>query len=226
MFTLPNNSWKPFFEEEVSKEYFKKLYKEIERQKEVFEGEKEILPGDKLIFNAFNECDLDDVKVVIIGQDPYHTKGVPMGLCFSVNKGVKVPPSLKNIYKELKQEYPEFEIPNHGDLSSWAEQGVLMLNTALTVRQGVAGSHSTLWEPFSNNCIKFLSENKENLVFILWGNHAKSKKSFIDQKKHNVLEWTHPSPLARVSFVGNGHFQKTNVILEKNGLEKIEWTLL
>lgn len=189
---------------------------------------KPIYPPTDLIFNAFKLCTFNNTKVVILGQDPYHKKGQAMGLSFSVPKGITIPPSLKNIYKELKNEYNDkFDIPNHGDLTSWAEQGVLLLNTALTVIEGKPNSHSEYWKELTDNIIKHISDNKEHVVFILWGNNAKQKSSLIDKEKHLVLEHTHPSPLATRTypFIGNNHFKLCNEYLKKHNLREIEWKL-
>ena len=176
-----------------------------------------------MIFNAFNLTPLDKTKVVIIGQDPYHRQGQAMGLSFSVPKGVTVPPSLKNIYKEINQ---DLNIPpaQHGDLTHWASQGVLLLNAILTVQAGNAGSHAKIgWQQFTDGVIRSLSDHKEGLIFLLWGNFAKSKASLIDESKHHVLKAAHPSPLARNAFSGCAHFSKTNEILRKQGQKEIDW---
>lgn len=164
----------------------------------------------------------DDIKVVIIGQDCYHGEGQAMGLSFSVPKGIKIPPSLRNIYKEL---YEGEKIPEHGDLTQWAEQGVLLLNAALTVKPKAPGSHLKLWKPVTDNIIKKLSSEKTDLVFILWGNFAKKKIKLIDVNKHHILTSSHPSPLSanRGGWWGNKHFKKCNQILESKGKDKINW---
>ena len=188
---------------------------------------KPVYPPTGLIFNAFKLCPFEDTKVVILGQDPYHKKGQAMGLSFSVPKGVTVPPSLKNIYKEIKNEYPEFNIPKHGDLTSWAEQGVLLLNTALTVIEANPNSHSAYWKTLTDNVIKHISDNKEHVVFILWGGNARQKKMLIDESKHLVLEHTHPSPMATRTypFIGNNHFKLCNEYLKEHNLEEINWKI-
>jgi len=191
-----------------------------------------IYPPQKLLFNALNLCPLDKTKVLIIGQDPYHGPNQAMGLCFSVSPGIKVPPSLRNIYKEIKESGalidPELgeATSRNGDLTSWAEQGVLLLNTALTVVQGNPNSHSKQWKPFTNFLIKWISDNADQrIIFVLWGRFAQTKKSLIDQDKHTVLEAAHPSPLAanKGGFFGCNHFVKINEILEEDGEKKIKW---
>lgn len=186
---------------------------------------KVIYPPGKLIFNAFNLTSFDQVKVVILGQDPYHNPGEAMGLCFSVPRGVRVPPSLKNIYKEQVEDIG-VTLPDHGDLTAWANQGVLLLNAMLTVEHKQAGSHKSIgWQKFTNTVIQEISNQKEGVVFLLWGNFAKSKKQFIDNNKHLVLESTHPSPLAGKSFFGNHHFSRTNAYLASQGKSEINWQL-
>lgn len=186
---------------------------------------KTIYPPGKLIFNAFNTTPFHDVKVVIIGQDPYHQPGQAMGLSFSVPDGVRIPASLRNIYKELKSDV-HVEIQTHGNLTAWALQGVFMLNAMLTVEHGNAGSHRKIgWQSFTDAVIRKLSDEREGLIFMLWGNFAKSKKPLIDELKHHVLEAVHPSPLAGGAFLGCRHFSKTNDLLDKQGLTPIDWTL-
>jgi uracil-DNA glycosylase len=178
-----------------------------------------------LIFSAFNQTPFDAVKVVILGQDPYHNPGEAMGLCFSVPKGVRVPPSLVNIYKEIKSELG-IEPPKHGDLSHWAAQGVLLLNAMLTVEAGKPASHQKIgWQTFTDAVIRRISEQKEGVVFLLWGNFARGKKALIDQERHYVLEAAHPSPLAGDAFQGCGHFARANEMLEKQGKMPIDWSL-
>jgi uracil-DNA glycosylase len=186
---------------------------------------KEIYPPGPKIFNAFNSTPFEKVKVVILGQDPYHQPGQAMGLCFSVPEGVKVPASLVNIYKELKRDLG-IEPPKHGDLSPWCEEGVFLLNAILTVEKNQAGSHAKIgWSRFTDAAIKALSDYKENLVFLLWGNYAKSKKTLIDIHKHHILESVHPSPLAGGKFIGCGHFSQTNRILDANKIQPVKWQL-
>ena len=178
------------------------------------------------IFNCFRYTPFDDVKAVLLGQDPYHNVGQAHGLCFSVKKGIEPPPSLINIFKELKSDLG-CTIPNSGDLTKWAKQGVLLLNTALTVRAHQANSHKNCgWTWFTDSIISLLSEKKEHLVFILWGGNARSKKPLIDQSKHLILECAHPSPLSAYNgFFGCRHFSKTNEYLKANGITPIDWQL-
>lgn len=184
-------------------------------------------PKNQDIFNAFNYTPFDKVKVVILGQDPYHGQGQAHGLSFSVQKGIAVPPSLKNIYKELADEFTGYQIPNHGDLSSWAAQGVLLLNATLTVRAQTPGSHQKRgWETFTDHVIAELSKHREGLVFILWGRYAQQKEALIDTNKHHVLKSAHPSPFSAYNgFFGSKPFSKTNEILEKQGLTPINWQI-
>ncbi len=216
------NDWTEILKEEFSKEYYKKLWDILEKEYE----EHKIYPSKEEIFSALKLTSYKDTKVVILGQDPYHGKGQAHGLAFSVNVGVKIPPSLLNIYKELKLEYG-YEIPNNGYLVDWAKQGVLLLNTSLTVREGEANSHSKIgWEIFTDNIIKKLNEREEPVIFILWGNNAKKKKSYISNRRHFILESVHPSPLsANRGFFGCNHFKITNEILEKNTKNKIIWEI-
>ena len=225
-FYAPNikmeEGWKGLLEEEFTKDYFKDIQSFLSLEKN--EG-KVIYPEEAQIYNAFNSTPLDQVKLVILGQDPYHGPGQAMGLSFSVPQGIKVPASLKNIYKELHRDLG-FEIPVHGDLSSWAEQGVFLLNAMLTVEHKQAGSHRKIgWQEFTTAVIKNLSDKKEGIIFMLWGNFAKAKKELIDEQKHYVLEAAHPSPLARNKFQGCAHFSKANEILKKDGKETINWSL-
>lgn len=184
-------------------------------------------PKNSQIFNAFNHTPFHKVKAVILGQDPYHGDGQAHGLSFSVPKGVALPPSLKNIYKELANEYPDFKMPTGGDLTPWAIQGALLLNATLTVRAHEAGSHQNKgWEIFTDQIISILSVEKKGIVFILWGNYAKQKEKLIDTTKHTVLKAAHPSPLsANNGFFGCNHFKKTNEILTAEKLEPINWQI-
>ena len=213
-------SWKLVLAEEFEKNYFKELTDFVRSE---YKNQK-IYPPAKLIFNAFDQCPFDELKVVILGQDPYHGPGQAHGLCFSVNDGVDFPPSLRNIFKELKNDLGK-EIPLSGNLTNWAKQGVLLLNATLTVRANQAGSHQNKgWEQFTDAVIHKINEQKQRVVFILWGNYAISKAKFIDQNKHLVLSSVHPSPLsASRGFFGNHHFSRTNEFLVKNGLEPINW---
>ncbi|MCB0603011.1 MAG: uracil-DNA glycosylase, partial [Saprospiraceae bacterium] len=215
-------SWKRKLAEEFAKPYFKGIKQFLQEQKQ--QGITVYPPGP-LIFNAFNTTPFDRVKVVVIGQDPYHGPGQAMGLSFSVPRGIAIPASLRNIYKELQNSLG-FVPPNHGDLTYWAEQGVFMLNAILTVAAGQPGSHKNIgWQEFTNAVIQKLSDDRSGLVFLLWGRFARSKIELIDEMKHYVLESAHPSPLAGNAFLGNGHFAKTNEILEKQGLKPIDWQL-
>ena len=213
-------SWKRLLSEEFKAPYFQGIKDFLVKEKK---AGKTIYPPGPLIFNAFNTTPLDQVKVIILGQDPYHGPGQAMGLSFSVPRSVKTPASLRNVYKELNTDIG-MEIPNHGDLSAWAEQGVFLLNAMLTVEHRQAGSHKKIgWQTFTNAVIKKLSDEREGLVFLLWGNFAKAKKEFIDELKHYVLEAAHPSPLAGNRFLTCKHFSRTNELLLKQGLEPIDW---
>ena len=215
-------SWKAALQNEFQQPYFAAIKTFLKQAKT--EG-KLIYPPSKLIFNAFDSTPFDQVKVIILGQDPYHNPGQAMGLSFSVPKDVRTPPSLKNIYKEMHNDIG-FTIPNHGDLSPWTSQGVLLLNAMLTVEHKKAGSHKKIgWQEFTNAVIKKLSDEREGLIFMLWGNFAKGKKEFIDTEKHHVLEAVHPSPLAGNGFQGCKHFSQANAILESQGKAGIDWSL-
>jgi len=216
-----NNSWKPYFQSEFEKPYFKSLVSFVSQEYDDYE----CFPEQNDIFNAFKLCSFDDVKVVIIGQDPYHDVGQANGLSFSVNEGISHPPSLKNIFKELEDDIG-MTYPNTGNLESWARQGVLLLNATLTVRAHLAGSHQNQgWEKFTDSVIQYISSNKENVVFLLWGGFAKKKIKLIDTNKHHVLATGHPSPLSanRGYWFGNKHFSKTNSLLEQVGLKCLQW---
>lgn len=215
-------SWKPVLQQEFDKPYFKALIDFLEQEKA---AEKTIFPPGPQIFAAFDYTAFNDVRVVIIGQDPYHGQGQAHGLCFSVNKGIAVPPSLQNIYKEIKTDIEGFETPNHGDLSHWAKQGVLMLNATLTVEKDKAGSHQGKgWEAFTDAVIKVVSTQKENVVFILWGKFAQSKARLIDETKHLILMAAHPSPFSAYNgFFGCKHFSKTNHYLKQHQSQIINW---
>lgn len=212
--------WKDVLEEEFKKEYFLKLKKFLEKEY----SEKTIFPRKENIFRAFKLTEYDDVKVVILGQDPYHDENQANGLAFSVNDGVKLPPSLINIYKEIVNEYGG-SIPKSGDLEKWARQGVLLLNTVLTVRAHLANSHKDVgWQTFTDEVIRKLNKKSKPIIFLLWGNNAKSKKKLIDTSKHYVLESVHPSPLSsHRGFFGNNHFMKVNEILEYLNEGEIQW---
>ncbi|MBR4065868.1 MAG: uracil-DNA glycosylase [Bacteroidaceae bacterium] len=214
-------SWKDVLEAEFEKEYFSRLTSFV---REEYAGTTPIYPPAKLIFNAFDHCPFNNVKVVIIGQDPYHGAGQANGLCFSVNKGVPFPPSLLNIFKEIENDLGT-PIPQDGDLTRWSDQGVLLLNATLTVRASQAGSHQKRgWEEFTDAVIRVLAERKENLVFILWGSYAQKKGAFIDRNRHLVLTSPHPSPLsAYQGFFGNRHFSTANKYLARHGKSEIIW---
>ncbi len=184
-----------------------------------------VYPPSAEVFNAFKATEFDRVKVVILGQDPYHGAGQAHGLAFSVQPDVAIPPSLQNIYKELAADIPGFQIPRHGYLQHWAEQGVLLLNTVLTVRAGQAHSHARLgWETFTDAVIRKLAEERQQLVFILWGSHAQKKGAFIDRQRHLVLAAPHPSPLsAHRGFFGSKPFSQTNAYLQQHGMAPIDW---
>ncbi|MEF1289341.1 uracil-DNA glycosylase [Vibrio sp. M260118] len=217
-------TWQELIDVEKQQPYFQQIQSFVDQERA---AGKEIYPPAEDVFNAFNTTEFDDVKVVIIGQDPYHGPNQAHGLCFSVLPGVKTPPSLVNMYKELAQDTEGFEIPQHGYLQSWAEQGVLLLNTVLTVEQGKAHSHAKIgWETFTDRVIEALNQHHSDVVFLLWGAHAQKKGRFINRDKHHVLEGPHPSPLsARRGFFGCRHFSRTNAILQQLGKQPIEWRL-
>lgn len=215
-------SWQPFFDSELSKPYFPELTTQVDEEYDL----NVCFPPKDLIFNAFDKCSLNDLKVVIIGQDPYHGVGEANGLCFSVNDGVAIPPSLKNILIEINNEYDRVFFPTSGNLEHWAKQGVLLLNASLTVRKDLANSHKHLkWNVFTDSVIQYISENTENVVFLLWGSFAQKKGSKINKEKHLVLESGHPSPLSanRGFWFGNNHFLKTNEYLKGLKKEEIIW---
>ena len=213
-------SWKERLAPEFEKDYFKELINFVKQ--EYSHGT--VYPPGPYIFNAFEHCPFDKVKVVIIGPAPYHGPGQAHGLCFSVNDGVAFPPSLVNIFKEIKEDIGT-PAPSTGNLTRWAEQGVLLLNATLTVRAHQAGSHQRRgWEEFTDAAIRVLAEERENLVFILWGSYAQKKGAFIDRNKHLVLSSAHPSPLSAYNgFFGNKHFSKTNEYLKAHGKTEINW---
>jgi uracil-DNA glycosylase len=217
-------SWLEVLGDEFGKLYMINLKKFLKEEKEA--GYK-VYPKGSDIFNAFNTTPFDEVKVVILGQDPYHGEYQAHGLSFSVQKGIVPPPSLKNIYKELVTDLPGFFIPNHGDLTEWAKQGVLMLNASLTVRANAAGSHQKKgWEEFTDKVIKTISDKKAGVVFILWGAFAQAKSALIDPKKHHIIRSAHPSPLSAYNgFFGAKPFSKTNEILTSEGQKPIEWQI-
>ncbi len=214
------DSWKNILQTEFDKSYFKELTSFVKSAYNT----STCYPEEKDIFAAFNACAFDDLKVVIIGQDPYHGIGQANGLCFSVKEGVKHPPSLVNIFKELETDVQK-AVPISGDLSHWAKQGVLLLNATLTVKAHEAGSHQKQgWETFTDAVISRISEEKEDVIFLLWGKFAQNKRSLLNLKKHIVLEAPHPSPLgAWRGWFGSKHFSKTNKILNRLGKSKIDW---
>lgn len=214
-------SWKEILELEFSKDYFKSTSEFLSKEY----ANHTIYPRKTQIFEAFNLCPLDQTRVVILGQDCYHQPNQAHGLAFSVNKGIKIPPSLRNIYKEINSDV-NFKIPEHGCLTEWAKQGILLLNSALTVRHGEPGSHIEIWEPFTKEIIKIINRLEQPIVFLLWGSFARSKKYLITNSRHLILEASHPSPFSAYSgFMGCKHFSKTNDFLIKNKLNPINWQL-
>jgi len=213
-------SWKLKLVNEFDAPYFERLTTFVRNEYATHE----IFPPAKLIFNAFNLCPFEDIKVVIIGQDPYHGAGQAHGLSFSVNEGIALPPSLKNIYKEIRSDLGIEPLP-HGNLERWATQGVLLLNATLTVQANMAGSHQKKgWETFTDSAIKAIAQDKEHVVFLLWGNYAQQKAQYIDSSKHLILKAVHPSPLsAHRGFFGCKHFSQANQYLNEHGLEPINW---
>jgi len=212
--------WKAALHKEFEKDYFAGLTAFVRNEYST----KLTFPPASLIFNAFEQCPFDKVKVVIIGQDPYHGDGQAHGLCFSVNDGVAFPPSLLNIFKEIDRDLGK-QMPTSGNLTRWAQQGVLLLNATLTVQAHMAGSHQGKgWETFTDAVINKLATGKEHLVFMLWGSYAQKKGAFIDSNKHLVLKSVHPSPLSAYrGFIGNNHFSLANGYLKKNGISEINW---
>ncbi|RZL16324.1 MAG: uracil-DNA glycosylase [Pedobacter sp.] len=216
--------WLAVLNDEFEKDYMINLKAFLLEEKQ---NGNNVYPKGSDIFNALNTTPFEKVKVVILGQDPYHGAGQAHGLSFSVQKGVAVPPSLKNIYKELETDIEGFKTPQHGNLTTWAEQGVLLLNATLTVRASEAGSHQNRgWEIFTDEIIKSLSDKNEYIVFLLWGKYAQQKATLIDQKKHYVLTAAHPSPFSAYNgFFGSKHFSKANQLLIQNNLKPIDWKL-
>jgi uracil-DNA glycosylase len=217
-------SWLKVLGEEFDKPYMVSLKKFLQDEKQA--GYK-IYPKGGDIFNAFNKTPFDELKVVILGQDPYHGENQAHGLSFSVQKGIGIPPSLRNIYKELQTDIPGFTIPNHGDLTKWAEQGILLLNATLTVRAGLPNSHQKFgWGTFTDTVISKISAEKEGVVFILWGAFAQAKAELIDKTKHHIISSPHPSPFsADRGFFGSKVFSKTNELLVKEGKTPIDWQI-
>ena len=214
-------SWEENLRGEIKKTYFTELVKELNS-----EYENEVCyPSKELIFNAFNLCPFDKVRVVVLGQDPYHEQGQAMGLSFSVPEGIMLPPSLQNIYKEIQNDLGK-PIPASGDLTRWAKQGVLLLNATLTVRAHIANSHQTLgWANFTDAAIEALNAHREHIVFMLWGGFARSKKRLIDANRHCIIESVHPSPLSanRGGWFGQHQFSRCNAYLAQHGLDEIDW---
>ena len=215
-----DNEWDDLLKDEFKKDYYLKLRSFLKNEYSM----QTVYPPMHDIYNAFKYTSYSDIKVVILGQDPYHGKGQAHGLCFSVLKGVAPPPSLINIYKELNSD-TGFEIPNHGELTKWAKEGILLLNTTLTVREASPNSHKGMgWETFTDRVISLLNQREKPIVFLLWGGNARSKKSLITNKQHLILETVHPSPLSAYGgFFGCRHFSKTNSFLVENGIKPIDW---
>ncbi len=214
------SGWKELLKDEFEKSYFVQLRQFVDNEY----NSQTIFPPKSQIFNAFNLCPLSETRVVILGQDPYHDVNQAHGLCFSVNEGVKIPPSLKNIYKEIQSDCGIMS-PTNGNLEGWARQGVLLLNATLTVRAHQAGSHQQKgWEEFTDCAIKYLAHKKKNIVFLLWGAYAGKKSAFINPSNHLILKSAHPSPLSAYrGFLGNKHFSQTNEYIRSNGLREVEW---
>ena len=222
MFHLPQNDWLSIFNRDKSSVLLQKIYKHYIFEKSL---NREIFPQSSNIFNAFELCSFENTKVVIIGQDPYHGDGEAHGLAFSVQEGIKIPPSLRNIFKELKNEYPDFNINRSTNLSDWAQQGILLINAVLTVEKDKPASHKHYeWELFTNYIISTLAKEKKNLVFILLGKFAQDKEYLIDSQYHTIIKTTHPSPLsASRGFLGSNIFKKCNEILIQNNIQPIVW---
>ena len=219
---IKNQSWETLLASEFQKPYFVELIQQVEQEY----ATTTCFPPKELIFSAFEQFDFQDTKVVIIGQDPYHGTGEANGLCFSVNDGVAIPSSLKNIFTEINSEYDRILFPSSGNLERWAKQGVLLLNSGLTVRKDEANSHKHLkWNVFTDAVIDVINQKSENVVFLLWGSFAQKKGKLIDREKHLVLESGHPSPLSanRGMWFVNNHFKLTNAYLREKGKEEIEW---
>jgi uracil-DNA glycosylase len=222
MFAKLNLSWQKHLQDELEKDYFNNLMQEVENAY----SSAICFPPKQFIFKALNSCSFEDVKVVIIGQDPYHGEGEANGLAFSVNDGVRIPPSLRNIFKEINSDLDRIIAPNSGNLEHWASQGVLLLNATLTVQKDLANSHKHLqWQQFTNAIIRLISDKKEQVVFLLWGNFAQKKASLIDENKHLILTSGHPSPMSanQGKWFGNKHFSKTNTYLVSHDLQPINW---
>ncbi len=222
MFINMRPSWQEILKEEFKNPYFKELMLHVEEEYQ----SNQCYPPKDLVFSTFNQFDFNDLKVVIIGQDPYHGKGEANGLCFSVNEGMRIPPSLRNIFQEINTDLDSIFLPESGNLERWAKQGVLLLNASLTVREDQPNSHKHLkWKVFTDAVIQKISEEKENIVFLLWGNFAQQKGAKINREKHLVLQSGHPSPLSanQKKWFGNKHFSQTNLYLKSIGKPEIEW---
>ena len=222
MFPKLEASWQTHLKNELEKEYFKDLLQNIETEYATYE----CYPPKEFIFNAFNQCSFENTKVVILGQDPYHGTGEANGLAFSVNDTIKIPPSLRNIYREINSDFDTIFEPTSGNLERWAQQGVLLLNATLTVRKDTPNSHKHLhWQQFTDKVIEQLSTEKEHLVFLLWGAFAQKKAKFIDETKHLILTSGHPSPMSanQGKWFGNKHFSRANEYLESIGKPEINW---
>ncbi len=216
------SSWNEFIEQQSELTYFQELQQFVKQERH---SGKAIYPADDQVFYAFEATPLEKVRVVLIGQDPYHGEGQAHGLCFSVNHGIKTPPSLVNMYKELVTDIEGFTTPDHGYLAKWAEQGILMLNTVLTVEQGKAHSHAKSgWETFTDNALKLLNQQTQPIIFVLWGGHAIKKGKLITAEQHQVISGPHPSPLSAYrGFFGCKHFSKINQLLVEQGQQPIDW---
>lgn len=217
-----NPSWQTILSEEIQKPYFKNLINAVDEEYK----NHTCFPPKELIFAAFDHCSFADLKVVIIGQDPYHGDGEANGLCFSVNDTIKIPPSLRNIYREISNDLDSIFLPNSGNLEHWAKQGILLLNTTLTVRKDIPNSHKHLdWTIFTDAVIQKIADEKENIVFLLWGNFAHKKGSRINREKHLVLESGHPSPMSanQGKWFGNKHFSQVNTFLKEKNRNTIYW---
>lgn len=222
MFVKIHSSWQNILSDEFEKPYFNLLMKAVEDEYQNYV----CFPPKELIFSAFNQFDFNDLKVVIIGQDPYHGEGEANGLCFSVNDNVKIPPSLLNIFKEINLDFDTVFLPTSGNLERWAKQGILLLNASLTVRKDLPNSHKHLkWNVFTDTVIKKISDENSNIVFLLWGNFAIQKEKLIDQSKHKILKSGHPSPMSanQGKWFGNKHFSQTNDYLKSIGKPEIRW---
>ncbi|NMC41988.1 MAG: uracil-DNA glycosylase [Bacteroidales bacterium] len=216
-----HESWKSVLKEEFEAPYFTALKEFLVEEKKRYQ----VYPPGPLIFNAFNCTPFDQLKVVIIGQDPYHGHGQAHGLCFSVPEGIKPPPSLENIFKELHSDLG-IPVPSHGNLEAWARHGVLLLNATLTVRANTPLSHTGKgWEIFTDSVIRHISEQRKHIVFLLWGRNAQAKETLIDASSHYILKAAHPSPYSAAGFFGCRHFSRTNEILRSNGIPEINWKL-